>query len=295
LPPPPPPTPTGVVNASQLPQLRPDELANCETGLAKSYDNGATWSKLERITVKNSLGPMYTGGGLNHGIQLHYGPHAGRVAMARRFDCAPAGAGTKEYMRSFVLFSDDGGNNWEAGELLPEGWTECQVAEMRNGSLLMSSRLEHTFPQWQPSPDNTTWPNPDRQNKRRAFARSDDGGRTWADLWYLADRQPEIQHYTSECAHALVSAPDGTIYWGHPGGGTDGHDRSNYTMQVSHTGGATWELLDHVEPLGAGYSDAHLMPDGSLLVAFQRTFDPPVPSIEGGGYDLALARIPPMH
>ena len=119
------------------------------------------------------------------------------------------------------------------------------------------------------------------------------GGYTWSELWYLADRQPEIQHYVAECAHALVSAPTagGRLYWGHPGGGSDGHDRRNYTMQVSHTDGASWELLAHVgaEAMGAGYSDAHLLQDGSLVVAFQRTFDPPVPGIEGGGYDLALA------
>lgn len=132
----------------------------------------ATWSTPQLLSVTNSPGEHYTGGGLNHGIQLRNGPHKGRLAMARRFDCRPAGAGTKEYMRSYVLFSDNG-SDWHAGELLPEGWTECQVAEMGNGSLLMTSRLEHTFPKWQPFPSNTTWPNPDRQNKRRAFARSD--------------------------------------------------------------------------------------------------------------------------
>jgi hypothetical protein len=37
------------------------------------------------------------------------------------------------------------------------------------------------------------------------------------------------------------------------------------------------------------YSDAHVLKDGSVAVAFQKTFDPPVPSIEGGGYDVGLA------
>ena len=40
---------------------------------------------------------------------------------------------------------------------------------------------------------------------------------------------------------------------------------------------------------GYGYSDAHILRDGSVAMAFQRTFDPPVPSIEGGGYDIGLA------
>ena len=42
-------------------------------------------------------------------------------------------------------------------------------------------------------------------------------------------------------------------------------------------------------PAGYGYSDAHVLRDGSVAMAFQRTFDPPVPSIEGGGYDIGLA------
>ena len=52
------------------------------------------------------------------------------------------------------------------------------------------------------------------------------GGYTWAELWHLADRQPEIQEYVAECAHALTSDPaTGTMWWAHPGGGADGHDR----------------------------------------------------------------------
>jgi hypothetical protein len=67
------------------------------------------------------------------------------------------------------------GDTWTSGQLLPEGWTECQIAEMKNGSILMTSRLQaHTPNKYRPSPDNTTWPFPDRANKRRAFARSDE-------------------------------------------------------------------------------------------------------------------------
>ena len=33
--------------------------------------------------------------------------------------------------------------------------------------------------------------------------------------------------------------------------------------------------------------------DGSIVVAYQKTFDPPVRSIEGGGYDIGFARIEP--
>ena len=70
------------------------------------------------------------------------------------------------YFRSVVLFSDDQGTSWTVGQLLPQGWTECQVAEMSNGSLLMTSRMYG--PPYLSSP-------PKRTDRRRGFARSDDG------------------------------------------------------------------------------------------------------------------------
>ena len=47
----------------------------------------------------------------------------------------------QQYFHSFVLYSDDDGSTWTMGELLPKGFTECQVAELQNGSLLLTSRL----------------------------------------------------------------------------------------------------------------------------------------------------------
>ena len=109
------------------------------------------------------------------------------------------------------------------------------------------------------------------------------------------------------CDQAIASDPahSPTIYYGHPGNDTldygrhdNGLARANYTLHKSNDGGASWEFVNRVYPLGAGYSDAHVVPDAAapsgftLLMSFQKTFNPPVPSIEGGGYDLALARLP---
>ena len=49
---------------------------------------------------------------------------------------------------------------------------------------------------------------------------------------------------------------------------------------------------------GAGYSDSIVVPDPSapggatLLMGFQKTFEPPVAGVEGGGYDMAIALLP---
>lgn len=50
------------------------------------------------------------------------------------------------------------------------------------------------------------------------------------------------------------------MYWGHPGGAPDGHNRNNYTLERSTDSGATWDFFAHVEPNGAGYSDAKVIP-----------------------------------
>merc|ERR1711924_337751 len=130
-------------------------------------------------------------------------------------------------------------------------------AEMRNGSLLMTSRMYGS--NFIPDPKNAT----SHKNRRRGFARSDDGGATWAEVWYVMDRQPEIGILQPTCAEALCSEPDadGTMWWAHPGSNI--HDRANYTLHKSGNGGATWDFVDRVYAGGAGYSDARVLQDGA--------------------------------
>lgn len=106
----------------------------------KSTDAGLTFSPPVPINVTNTWGPHYAGNDLAHGIELvQDGPHKGRLAIARRYDGTKSVAAA--FSRSYVLYSDNQGLSWSAGELLPLDWTECQVAELKNGSLLLTSRL----------------------------------------------------------------------------------------------------------------------------------------------------------
>ena len=104
------------------------------------------------------------------------------------------------------------------------------------------------------------------------------------------------------CAHALVSdtvdPSSPRLYYSHPGNWSYGVElaRANYSLHTTDDSGATWEPAIEVYAPGAGYSDAYVVPDEgepagrTLLMACQRTFEPPVTGIEGGGYNLALAR-----
>ncbi len=84
----------------------------------------------------------------------------------------------------------------------------------------------------------------------------------------------------------------GTLYWAHPG--AVNMSRANYTVHQSRDGGLTWELLNRVYEHGAGYSDVHVLHTDAgepyLGALFQRTLYEA--GAEGGGYNLAFARVP---
>ena len=70
-----------------------------------------------------------------------------------------------------------------------------------------------------------------------------------------------------------------------------------YLCRFGMVAGASWEFAAHIsgtarKPAGGyGYSDIQLLSDGSVGIAYQKTFNPYVGTIEGGGYDLAFAQI----
>ena len=127
--------------------------------------------------------------------------------------------------------------------------------------------------------------------------------------WWVEDRQPEV--LVGTCSHGLASSTDapgpghgndpGVIYYAHPGSSLDMTlPRANYTLHRSFDGGGIWEFVDviyrstNISNGGAGYSDAHLLPQGEgepqrLGMAFQRTIYEP--GAEGGGYNMAFATI----
>ena len=165
------------------------------------------------------------------------------------------------------------------GALLPAYTGEPAMAELSNGSVLMTFRCE----QGRGSMKHV-----------RGFARSDDGGATWAQIWYLDECCPRVIDAPSQQAIDR-STKTGYLYFGHPGEVTG--DRANYTIHRSANDGLTWDYVGVIYPKGAGYSDIHVLPhDGPgdrLGVAFQRTlYDP---KLEGGGYNMAWASmtIPP--
>ena len=105
--------------------------------------------------------------------------------------------------------------------------------------------------------------------------------------------KPPSWPWSSEALVSNPAAGNGSLFWGYPGNSS--HARSNYTLRRSDDMGATWQFVNRVFAGGAGYSDAIVMPDGdghSLAMAFQQTWDPADATVEGGGYDMGMARLP---
>lgn len=122
-----------------------------------------------------------------------------------------------------------------------------------------------------------------------SFGRSDDGGQSWGDAWSV----PLAELPAWACQPSLVSTPDGeTLCFGAPMNTTNTSNpdrRSNYTVHSSTDGGRRWQWLAGVLMGPSGYSDMSVLPNGQLAALLQRGHS--IPGVEGGGYEMAYARI----
>lgn len=83
-------------------------------------------------------------GTLGHAIQLQRGPHRGRLCFVGHGTFGPASVFDA---LGFLFWSDDLGESWQVGPALarrpdgsPRGWNEGTLAELVDGSLLLSAR-----------------------------------------------------------------------------------------------------------------------------------------------------------
>ena len=179
--------------------------------------------------------------------------------------------------RNGELESDDGGQTWTQGDFLPSPHTQLEgaMAELLNGSIVATARNG----QVRSASDLCVSP-----QKCRAFARSDDGGMSWAEAWYPTVEELPVHR----CQAALVSNDLGKLYFGFPMNTTTG-DRTNYTIYSSDDGGRRWQWTTGVFSGPSGYSDLHFLPNGQLAVGFQRGLN--LAHVVAGGYEFAYARV----
>lgn len=111
---------------------------NDDVFVTKSEDDGRSWSRPGRITASvKKMGWTWYATGPGVGIQLKSSAHRGRLVIPCDHYEVHDG---KPVKFSHVFHSDDHGTSWTLGGSIGPHMNECQVAELRDGSLLVNMR-----------------------------------------------------------------------------------------------------------------------------------------------------------
>lgn len=230
----------------------------------RSADDGATWSEPAEITpvfegFRKAYDWKVLATGPGHGIQLKSGRLVVPVWLS-------TGAGGNAHRPSVAatVFSDDGGQTWQAGEIAvpcTETWinpNETVAVELSDGRVMLNVRNES-------------------KAHRRLVTVSPDGATRWSE--------PRFDEALLEpiCMGSVVRGPaqggPGCLLFSNPDNlsGADGkevpgknRDRKNLSVKLSADDGRTWPVCRTVEPGWSMYSDLAVAADGTILCFYGR-------------------------
>lgn len=228
-----------------------------------SNDEGATWSEPVEITstfeaFKADYNWSVLATGPGHGIQLKNG----RLVVPIWLASGKNGAHHPSAMST--IYSDDHGKAWQRGAIaianspeIPDP-NETSIAELSDGRVLLNVR-SHV------------------KSNRRLLLTSTDGASNWSepqahqDLWEpicfgssLSFIAPNDKPALLFCNPRNLNVKQGEAK---PG---QGRLRQNLSLHLSRDDGNTWPQIKTVEAEGSGYSDLAALPDGTILVFYER-------------------------
>ena len=222
------------------------EYAKGEGGfyLLKSTDQGRSWSAPLYVSPKpNAEGWMGWPNNCVHGIQLVFGPCKGRLVIPA-FLYKEGEPGQVPGVRGGLLYSDDGGQSWNAGAVLPEGSDEVSLVETAAGGIYVSYRK------------NTL------ATGKRHFARSIDYGETFSEH----DQHEEVPDANLHAGLVRYregeEVSDDILLFSNPSPAKD------MTIRMSRDEGRSWDISRRVERGLSRYSDLAVTADGTILCLY---------------------------
>lgn len=224
----------------------------------RSEDDGATWSEPVEITdafagFSQRFPWRVIATGPGHGIQLRNG----RLIVPVWLSTGTGGHAHRPSVNS-VIYSDDGGDTWRAGEIAagefnPLNPSETAAVELADGRVMLNFRHE--------SP-----------GRGRAVTISPDGIGDWSPVTHDSALPEPV---CMAGLHRLSTVNDSNrnrLLFSNPNNPLD-RRRRNLTIRLSYDEGASWPVNKPLEPAFSAYSDLTVGPDGMIYCLFERGSD----------------------
>ena len=211
--------------------------------MVRSKDDGKTWSKPENWTKKLKDPAWYLfAPAPGNGITLTDGtlvmPTQGRDQTGLPF--------------SNLMWSKDHGKTWTVAKPARSNTTECAVAELSDGSLMLNMR------------DNRNRKDKSESNGR-AVSITNDLGKTWTIHSSDHGPLPEPVSMASLLSHKLNDGRT-VLFFSNP------HHKSrrqNMTVQMSLNDGKTWTRKIHLDDKGGAYSSLVMVDCQTLGILYE--------------------------
>lgn len=219
------------------PGLTPQETG--QLVLTRSNDDGKSWTKPINITQKiagrdPTWRLLFNGPG--NGTQLR----DGTLVFAAQYRDAEG------VPHSCFIHSSDGGESWNLSPpAIPNKppTSEAQIAELADGSLLMSMRDES-------GSGTRAW---------AKFTWKDDMAKgSWSEPWFAV--------LDPTCMASLVHHPNGMLLFSNP---NSAKQRVTLTIRTSTDDGKTWSDGRLLDPRPCAYSCMTVLKDGSIGVLYE--------------------------